>query len=660
MNATLPSADAVTRPTSAHPRIRYIDPLALESVDDLAPAMARTAALGFDTVLIPPPWPTGASGDRFAPASLDRVHPALRGGKAQDTLRAYAVICRQHGLRPMLDLPLASLAAEFGGEAGPFAASVSGDALDPRQGGAARRRAVADPAALGAFWADHLGRWAEAGIEGVRLLGLPEAPGAIHVLREAVPNMVLVAWTPGVPREMLAGLHGASYVVSSLPWWDLRSDWFWDELAALRQVAPVLACPEAPFGPRAAAGVHNPSQVSATLQRAAALACAIGDGWLVPDGFETGARRPMNVNGRTKAQGDRSAATGVDVATLNRHLAAAGQDAKAIHLLTGAGASPMALLRTDAADPRFASHATVALLNTELDRPRSIDPASIVAAIDGTFGPWEPAGFQPGQPLTLMPGELRCFAAPVMGKGRLGAKVDAEQASRMADGPRVAIEAPSPCVDAGALPVKRLVGEVVSVEVDVICDGHDKLGVALQWHEPGSAALHEVRMVAAGNDRYRADLPLNRIGAYDYTVQAWRDAFASYKDEIAKKSAAGQEISLELREGMALLARTVERAKGDVRSALEQALAKLGGTDDAGKLARFLSPEMSALMAQADDRPRAATLPHPVRIDAERSGAAFSAWYEVFPRSMSDDRNSSLGRCTSARPRSRRRFIPPE
>ena len=61
--------------------------------------------------------------------------------------------------------------------------------------------------------------------------------------------------------------------------------------------------------------------------------------------------------------------------------------------------------------------------------------------------------------------------------------------------------------------------------------------------------------------------------------------------------------------------------------------------DDSAKLAKFLSPEMAELMLRADDRPRAATLPHPVRIDAERSGAAFSAWYEVFPRSMSDDAN---------------------
>ena len=161
----------------------------------------------------------------------------------------------------------------------------------------------------------------------------------------------------------------------------------------------------------------------------------------------------------------------------------------------------------------------------------------------------------------------------------MAAPVDAEAATRFANGPRVAIEMPAPCVDDGSLPVKRLVGEVVNVEVDVVCDGHDKLGVAMQWHEPGSTATHEIRMVPAGNDRYRADLPLNRIGAYDYTVQAWRDAFASYKDEIAKKSTAGVDVSLELREGMALLERTVGRVKGELQATLKAIEADLA---DAG------------------------------------------------------------------------------
>ena len=127
--------------------------------------------------------------------------------------------------------------------------------------GTARLRTVADPEALGAWWARHVGRWAEAGIAGLRLLGLTDAPGAAAPCGRRPPELVLIGWTPGMPRPALTGLLGLSYVVSSLPWWDLQATWFWDELEALRSLAPVLACPETPFGPRSAAAVHNPAEL---------------------------------------------------------------------------------------------------------------------------------------------------------------------------------------------------------------------------------------------------------------------------------------------------------------------------------------------------------------------------------------------------------------
>ena len=637
MDIALNQIDAAVQPRLTHPRIRYIDPLALGATEAWEPALARAAALGFDTVLIPPPWVPEASGDRFAPVSLDRVHPLLGGGDASAYLCNAVELCVRHGMHLMLDVPLGGFAADVMGNAPPLTALSGAHPLDPRRGSLAQHRTVRDPAAIGAWWAGHLRRWADAGIAGVRLLGLADMPGIIAALQDAAPDVTTIAWTPGLPRAALDGLRGVSYVVSSLPWWDGQSGWFWDELQALRAVAPVLACPEAPFGPRAASSVHDPALVAATLRRLAALACATGDGWLVPEGFETAARRAMDVRGRTVARNDHASPALVDLAVLNRAASRAAEGANAVHLLLGPGSSPLALLRTDAADARFARQATVSLVNTSLDQPQPIDPAAVIAAIDGTFGPWEPDGLQPGHPLMLLPGELRCFTAPATPKGRLDSPVDAEAARMFADGPRVAIENPSPCVDDGMLPVKKLVGEVVTVEVDVICDGHDKLGVVLHWREPGSEMVREIRMAPIGNDRYSAPLPLTGIGPYEYNVQAWRDVFATYKDEIAKKSAAGVDVSLELREGMALLAHTAARVGGVLQSALQRVATELDGADDATKLARFLSPDLAAWLAQADDRPRAATLPHPIRINAERSGAAFAAWYEVFPRSMSND-----------------------
>ena len=624
----------------SHLRIRYIDPLGLASGSTLAQSLERAAALGFTAALLPPPWAPGAGGDRFVPASLDQVHPRLGGGAAVEYVNDLVRACRQHGLQAMLDLPFGAVDADFAGDAAPFSPASAASQLDPRQGSAGRVRSVADAAALGAWWAPRLGEWVAAGLSGVRVLGLDKAPEALAALRQAAPEATLVAWTPGLSRKAMNCLQGADYVVPSLPWWDFHGDWFWDELTALRRIAPILACPEAPFGPRVASTLHDPVAIPATLRRAAGMACAIGDGWLVPEGFETGARRSMDVRGPASSTRDQLVDPPLDLAPFNRRIDAA-TPARGVQVLSGGGAPVLALLHTDAADARFAKTAELTLLNVDLARTAAIEPSSVLTAIDASFSPFVTVDTQTsiasGVPVSLAPGEVLVGRAKAVPAGALSGKVDADAARRMGNSPRVAIEAVSPIVDDGSLPVKRLVGEVVTVEADVICDGHDKLGVVLQWRGPGSTVQHELRMLPTGNDRYRAEFPLAVIGRYGYTVQAWRDAFASYKDEIAKKSAAGIDVSLELREGLALLERTVERAQGNTRTELQSLHAKLKDADDSTRLASFLSPDVSALMARADDRPRAATLPHPVRIDAERSGAAFSAWYEVFPRSMSND-----------------------
>ena len=621
-------------------RIRYLDPLGLGHGTSMAQAVAGAAALGFNTVLLPPPWAPGAGGDRFVPASLDKVHPGLGGTSTGEYMRDLVRTCRQHGLAAMLDLPLGGLDAAFKGDAAPFSPASTASLLDPRHGAAGTIRSASDPAALGAWWGTHLAEWLAAGLAGVRVLGLDKAPEALGALRQAAPGATLIAWTPGMAREDMGRLRGASHVVSSLPWWDFHGDWFWDELAALRRIAPVLACPEAPFGPRAAAASHDPATIPALLRRAAGMACAIGDGWLVPDGFEAGARRAMDLRGQAAAANDRTVDRSIDLAAFNGRVGRASPG-RGTQVLSGGGAPVLALLRTDAADARFAKTAELSLLNLDLGRTAAFDPATVLTAVDGSFSPFVVPGAETvvcsGTVLSLAPGDMLRATATAIAKAGAAAKVDGDAARRMGNSPRVAIEAVAPCVDDGSLPVKRLAGEVVSVEADVICDGHDKLGVVLQWQGPAGTAQHEVRMRPVGNDRYRAEFPLAGIGAYQFTIQAWRDAFASYKDEIAKKNAAGLDVSLELREGLALLTRTGERVQGSARAEFQALLTRLKDADDATRLASFLSPELSELMAHADDRPRAATLPRPIRVDAERSGAAFAAWYEVFPRSMSND-----------------------
>src|SRR5262249_38812712 len=89
------------------------------------------------------------------------------------------------------------------------------------------------------------------------------------------------AWTPGTTPEQLDDLASAPFdgAFASLPWWDYRSMWLAEEFARLRRFGRVLTAPAlAPDG----ADVL-------VARRALWVAAALGDGWLVPAGYETGA-----------------------------------------------------------------------------------------------------------------------------------------------------------------------------------------------------------------------------------------------------------------------------------------------------------------------------------------------------------------------------------
>jgi starch synthase (maltosyl-transferring) len=104
-------------------------------------------------------------------------------------------------------------------------------------------------------------------------------------------------------------------------------------------------------------------------------------------------------------------------------------------------------------------------------------------------------------------------------------------------------------------PVKRIAGEAVAVTADLLFDGHEKIAGAVRWRGAGGGLWQEIRMRPLGNDRWQAEFPLTLLGRYEYVVSTWRDEFETFRDEIAKKHAAGVDITVELEEGVALVKR---------------------------------------------------------------------------------------------------------
>jgi starch synthase (maltosyl-transferring) len=195
---------------------------------------------------------------------------------------------------------------------------------------------------------------------------------------------------------------------------------------------------------------------------------------------------------------------------------------------------------------------------------------------------------------------------------------------------RFRIEDVYPSVDGGRFPVKRIAGEAVEVWADIFRDGHDVVAADLIWRPEREAKWRRVAMESHSNDRWFARFVPADLGRYLFAVEAWTDAFATWRREVRLKRAAGQDVQLEAREGRELLASlrpADKRAKTEIARACE-------AFDQNRDLDVLLSDAVAAAAAHNQDRPdltRSAPLP----LLAERALARAGAWYEMMPRSQS-------------------------
>jgi len=186
-------------------------------------------------------------------------------------------------------------------------------------------------------------------------------------------------------------------------------------------------------------------------------------------------------------------------------------------------------------------------------------------------------------------------------------------------GARVVIDNVAPGTGDPVLAVKRVRGDAVSVEADIFADGHERLRAVLLWQGPSAPDWHAVEMTPLGNDRWQAVFTLEETGRHHFAIEAWRDRFGSWREEVEKKHAAGLPLAAEILEGVALL---------------EAAGLKPPPAKD--RLAALLSPQTrEAMNRQADRADLLRSAEHAVQ--ADRPAAAFAAWYELFPRSQSGD-----------------------
>ena len=202
--------------------------------------------------------------------------------------------------------------------------------------------------------------------------------------------------------------------------------------------------------------------------------------------------------------------------------------------------------------------------------------------------------------------------------------------------PRIAIENVSPVLDNGQFAVKATVGQHVEVTSKVFSDGHDKLAVMLHWRRVGSDDWNTVPMKSVGNDGWAGQFPVLLQGRYVFCIEAWIDRFASFCHELAHKHAAGVPVSLELQEGRIQVQHAIERSQGQLKTLLQALHRQLSGLLETEQVALFLHESSAQLMAQAQYHAYV-SLSAEYPVEVERMLAHFASWYELFPRSVTDD-----------------------
>ena len=212
--------------------------------------------------------------------------------------------------------------------------------------------------------------------------------------------------------------------------------------------------------------------------------------------------------------------------------------------------------------------------------------------------------------------------------------------------PRIVIEDVYPAVDAGRFPVKRIAGEPVEVWADILRDGHAVLAAELLWRAEASDRWSRTPMRLHENDRWTATFTPTSVGRYQYAIEAWSDAFGTWRRDLLAKRRAGLDVKLEIAEGRNLLAALKPPEAAQARLIRELCRTPMSADDPAP----LLSDELAAAAAKGLQADLTRSGEYPLVVD--RPIARAGAWYEMMPRSQGrlPDRHGTFDDCIARLP----------
>ena len=109
--------------------------------------------------------------------------------------------------------------------------------------------------------------------------------------------------------------------------------------------------------------------------------------------------------------------------------------------------------------------------------------------------------------------------------------------------PRILVQRPSPLVECGRYPAKACVGDTLTVRAEIFADGHEELRAVIKYRA-ATARWKEspLRRIDAhlDGDTWEGSFPVDAVGGWQYTIEAWIDPLASWRHEVHRKLDGGQ------------------------------------------------------------------------------------------------------------------------
>ncbi|MDP2705998.1 MAG: alpha-1,4-glucan--maltose-1-phosphate maltosyltransferase, partial [Burkholderiales bacterium] len=211
---------------------------------------------------------------------------------------------------------------------------------------------------------------------------------------------------------------------------------------------------------------------------------------------------------------------------------------------------------------------------------------------------------------------------------------------------RVVIEGVRPEVDNGRYPVKRTVGEPVTVEADVFVDGHDMLKSLLLYRRESAREWSEIPMNPLVNDRWSGTFHVTEVGRYRYTVVAWVDHFQSWCHDLVRRPDADPDLTMVFLTGAEFIKKAAANITGKDAERLNTLARTLGGSATVAEKRRVaLNDETAELMGRHAERRFVTRYDKELILEVDRERARYSTWYEFFPRSGGGDKHAGFRDC---------------